>query len=362
MVDVERRGSDQWLITPTMREEFRSKATMAYQLTDGMRLDGMSRWRTEAHAQIESLEKSGSVTTEWAAHLHQEADKWSADIGFGNKTRDVISSELATLEETTCPSTGSHRTSGVGLEDLFLVHETAYPPQFDESGNVLLRPVGDYNERYPRTSLHFAVNHVVEGHMWRQGDGAQHAIVVRLQDVLDQNPGSLDCLYTIDSYLSPMPGEPLVLPAAAVRTINYADIARTAGPTTTDDGTQDAKATAVHNAMTTIQRTLTGDPEATVLRFPGGVHYSSSSADRRLAELADELGVTTGVHQNHASSIFEAVPLMEEATADYIHQFSPTAKQLSQLSDGARARMMTHGRWRGPVARVVRDPNENSFV
>ena len=362
MVDVERRGSDQWLITPTMREEFRSKATMAYQLTDGMRLDAMSRWRTEAHAQIESLEKSGSVSTEWAAHLHQEADKWSADIGFGNKTRDVISSELSTLTETTCPSTGSHRTSGVGLEDLFLVHETAYPPQFDESGNVLLRPTGDYDERAPRTSIHFAVNHVVEGHMWRQGDGAQHAIVVRLQDVLDQNPGSLDCLYTIDSLLSPMPGEPLVLPAAAVRTINYADIKSSQGSATSDGSIQDAKATAVHNAMTTIQRTLTGDPEATVLSFPGGMHYSSSSADRRLAELADELGVVSGLHQNLASSVFERVAPMGEATVEAIHQFSPSAAQLADLSDGARARMMTQGRWRGPEARVVRDPNENSFI
>jgi hypothetical protein len=362
MVDVERRGSDQWLITPTMREEYRSKGVMAYQLNDGMRLDGMSRWRTEAHAQIESLQKSGSVTSEWAAHLHQEAEKWSADIGFGNKTRDVISSELSTLEETTAPSTGSHRTSGVGLEDLFLVHETAYPPQFDDEGNVLLRPTGDYNERYPRTSLHFAVNHVVEGHMWRQGDGAQHAIVVRLQDVLDQNPGTLDCLYTIDSYLSPMPGDALVLPAAAVRTINYSDIMGNAGSSSADEAVQAVKATAVHEAMNTIQRSLTGDPDATVLRFPGGTHYSSSSADRRLAELADELGATTGLHQNHASSRFERVPPMDESGAHDIYQFSPSAADLANLSDGARARMMTHGRWRGPESRIVRDPNEDSFV
>jgi hypothetical protein len=362
MVDVERRGSNQWLITPTMREEYRSNGTMAYQLNDGMRLDGMSRWRTEAHEKIEALENQGSVNAEWATHLHREAEKWSADIGFGNRIRDGISSELSTLEETTAPSTGSHRTSGVGLDDLFLVHETAYPPQFDADGNVLLRPTGDYNERYPRTSLHFAVNHVVEGHMWRQGDGAQHAIVVRLQDVLDQNPGTLDCLYTIDSYLSPMPGEALVLPAAAVRTISYSDIMAAVGPSTADESVQEVKATAVHDAMTTIQRSLTGDPDARVLRFPGGTHYSSSSADRRLAELADELGVTTGIHQNHASSRFERVSPMDESGAHDIHQFSPSAAELAHLSNGARARMMTHGRWRGPEARVVRDPNEDSFI
>jgi hypothetical protein len=360
MVDVERFGAAQWLITPTMREEYRTKGIMAYQLNDEMRLDGMSRWRAGALEQIASLEQTGSVTPEWAAHLRQEAEKWSSDVGFGNKVRDVISSEISTLEQTTAPGAGSHRTSEIGLGDLYLVHETAYPPQFDDAGNVLLRPTGDYNERYPRTSLHFAVNHVVEGHMWRQGDGAQHAIVVRLQDVVDQNPGTLDCLYTIDSYLSPMAGEPLVLPSSAVRTIDYAKVSATTGAT--GDAMQEAKATAVHEAMTTIQRAVTGDPEASVLRFPGGMHYSSASADRRLAELAEELGATTGLHQNHVSSRFERVEPMADSAAFDISQFSLRASELAQLSDGARTRMMTHGRWRGSSSRIVRDPNENSFV
>jgi hypothetical protein len=159
-----------------------------------------------------------------------------------------------------------------------------------------------------------------------------------------------------------MPGDALVLPAAAVRTINYSDIMGNAGSSSADEAVQAVKATAVHEAMNTIQRSLTGDPDATVLRFPGGTHYSSSSADRRLAELADELGATTGLHQNHASSRFERVPPMDESGAHDIYQFSPSAADLANLSDGARARMMTHGRWRGPESRIVRDPNEDSFV
>ena len=358
MVNVQRRASQQWSVTPRMREEYKATHPNSYTLIEPMVTQATTAWRDEQLTRIASMAVNGEITPEWAEHLTAEAEKWSAERGFGTKYRDTVAGELEALKATTTPTYG-YRTAEMGLDEMYFVHETEYAPQYDEAGNVVLRPAGDFNERYQRSSVHFSVNHTAEGHMFRQGDTAKHVIVVRAKELIEANPGALDCLYAIDSHLSPMPGEPLMLPANAVRTLDYASIE---GAESGDGSArQETRTSRVFEVMTELQRELTGDPEARLIQFAGGPHYSTPNVDQRLYELADELGVASGIHQNLASSRIERVAPLEEMTHQTMDQTAFSVEELATMNHGARARMMTHGRWVG-VGSVRAESDEDSIV
>ena len=111
-----------------------------------------------------------------------------------------------------------------------------------------------------------------------------------------------------------------------------------------------------------IDVSLTGDGDRFISAFPAISHYSSSPVDSRLGELARGLGVSTGTHQDQASSKFERIEPFEEMSHSSIHDYTFSVEDLADLSYASRARMMTHGRWPGVKASIVTDPNEESFV
>lgn len=357
MINVTKRVSEGWALTERMRAEFKAAGNMAYSFDEPMRDAALDSWRHTQLARIDGMLARGEITQEWAEHLSKEAEKWSAPTGYGTEYRDKVAGEINQLKETSTPSYG-FRTANLGLDEMYFVHETAYAPQIDEQGNVLLRPTGDYSEEYERTTVHFSVNHTAQGHMFRQGDDARYVIIVRAKEMLEANPDSLDCLYAIDSSLSPMPGEPLVLPAGAVRTIDYATVESAHAESSTTR--EEARTSRVVSEMNAMQRALTGDEEARVMQFAGGSHYSTSNVDHRLREIAAQLGVTSSLHQNLPSSRYERVPLWGEHSASSLYADAFSVEELATMSRGARARMMTHGRWLGVGSEMVRD--ESSIV
>lgn len=360
MVDLIKYPDVRAGITPRMKEDLVATGYMSYKIKDSMQADALATWRDEQMGRVFQELVRGNITPEWASHLREEVIKWSSETGWGNKYRDTVAQAIHNTSETFDSQTGGLRTADLGTEHLYLVHETAYEPQRDEEGNVCLRPTGDFNERYPRSSIHFTVNHTAAGHMFRQGDDAKHAVVVRLSDVLERNPQSLDSLYAIDTYLSPMPGEALVLPAHATRVIDLDSVSGSASESDTER--QASRTRRVFKEINDIHSSLTGDQNASIPVFPSGTHYSSSQVDSRLRELASHLGATTGIHQNHSSSRFEKIPPLDELSHFSFHDTSFSAGDLADLSPAARARMMTHGRWPGVSARPVKDPNEDSIV
>jgi len=118
----------------------------------------------------------------------------------------------------------------MGIDDIFIVHQTSYEPEIDEDGNTVLRPTGDFeqnhleqdkpsedqsgiNPHYDRSTIHFATNAVVSGHGARPTpSGKTYAIIVPLRDVLDANPGALENLLVVDTWFSPPIGEGLKIP------------------------------------------------------------------------------------------------------------------------------------------------------
>jgi len=205
----------------------------------------------------------------------------------------------------------------MGIDDMFLVHQTDYAPTFDANGNIILKPTGDYAPidpatgkptidkisgkpvaNYDRDNLHFTINHLVEGHMWRNSPtGNSYTIVVPLRDVLDANPGSLDNLYAIDTFLTPKPGEGLVIPMRSGRVV------------------QGAGAEVSNNVLQALQevgKLHNQLPEYQTRNILGGSHYANTEhIDDRIRQIAlqelekeypEYVGGVSGVtHSNHPS-------------------------------------------------------------
>lgn len=109
------------------------------------------------------------------------------------------------------------------IDDLFLVHETAYAPPTNQAGDVVLSPASEFGP-YGRDTVHFALNHVVtqnEGRIF-SGDN-RYIVIVPLRDALDANPGSLDNLLWGDTFLTPKPGRGLTLPGRSVKVLTNPD-------------------------------------------------------------------------------------------------------------------------------------------
>jgi hypothetical protein len=193
----------------------------------------------------------------------------------------------------------------ITLDDVFVVHETSYPIVRNENGDVILRPVEDHDPRWRRGTIHFTLNHVVEGHMWRTGEGAQRAIIARLSDVINANPGALEVLYAIDTYFTPEIGKALVLPNASV--VEYGE------------GIDRTRAT--WDVMNNLGCTR---------YFAPGMHYSSDQANFWCYLWAHKLGVMSGLHGNMGHSFAERLTT------------SVPMSWVAEMGRNARIRLVSH--------------------
>lgn len=185
----------------------------------------------------------------------------------------------------------------LGIDDMFLVHQTDYAPTFDANGNIILKPTGDYAlidpatgkpmidkvsgkpvANYDRDNVHFTINHLVEGHMWRNSPtSGSNVIIVPLRDVLNANPGSLDNLYAIDTFLTPKPGQGLVIPMQKGKVLYQGQSA--AGEFENDIATALSEIGKLHNQ----------NPEYQTKIILGGQHYANTEyIDERISQLGLE--------------------------------------------------------------------------
>ncbi len=80
--------------------------------------------------------------------------------------------------------------------ELYAVHATNYAPE----GNVIRTRLHADRGRYPRDTLHWSLNHVVEDHMYGSWLGRGYFIIVPLQDLADANPGRAMGGTTVDFF------------------------------------------------------------------------------------------------------------------------------------------------------------------
>ena len=223
------------------------------------------------------------------------------------------------------------KVDNLKIDELFLVHETSYEPKYDDSGSLILHPLSHYEQKdkdgnkilnddgtdykVERGTIHFALNHLVAGNLGRGevGEGS-HIIIIPLSDILKANPGSLDNLYAVDTFLTPPPGEPLKLPKDKLKIVRGGEKSR-------DE----------------VESTLKEMGARSI--FAGGGHYSTTGVDTAVSNFAADMGVESGLHQNLPHSKYE---LMEKGSEMYIG-----VRELASMSTNAQMRIADNERFTG---------------
>jgi len=221
----------------------------------------------------------------------------------------------------------SARAFGAKKEDLFFVHAVPakFEPEEDEAGNVIIRPLGDHELKkvdgtpgeHHRGTIHFAVNHYVDGHEERTG-GASTVIIVPMTEMIDSNPDSLENLYPIDSWMVPPPGSGLKVPKGKFK------IVKTNG----DNGDQKI----VDDAL--VEMGMKHPIE------PGRLETNTRGAAKALNDIAAELGATSGIHNGASvSSMYEGV------TFDNGYPLYISLEEISRISPNGSIRIADGDRW-----------------
>lgn len=217
----------------------------------------------------------------------------------------------------------------LSIDDLYLVHETKYEPEFDEDGNLMLRPLGDWvlknldgqDATYDRETIHFAMNHLAGGHLMRQRNDEgenRYIIVSKLSDVLEMNPGSIDALNPVDVGLVPPPNEPLRLPKKSIKVLENPD-------------TEDVDSL--------VSQTL---------REMGAKHiftageYGNKTETSAILKIASELGANVELHANTPSGSIEQIDKGTNLSGSFIG-----ANWLGEMSENSIARLGNNSKWHG---------------
>jgi len=205
-----------------------------------------------------------------------------------------------------------------GIKPLFWVHEKKYPFTLNKNGDMELRPTSHFQtdfkgstmniwkdgvetsdiyrtptgapmisagtKDYVRDTIHGVINHSVMGHGQRENviDG-MNVLVANLEEVIKANPGAIESLNTIDTFFTPRPGMPLIIPKGTFKLI----------PKTKNIGAD------INDFMDTwINGEITGKDYG----FQGGDHGSFNDAHAHyVAKIAEGLKISASNHFNSPS-------------------------------------------------------------
>jgi hypothetical protein len=240
-------------------------------------------------------------------------------------------------------SDGKSQNRVLETKDLFAVHQTSYKPTIDENGNLILRPLEDFGDgrpdgatgpkRFHRSSVHFSLNHLVQGHLERQSPtNESYAIITGVDSIMENNPDSLDNLFGVDTIFTPKPGEGLVMPLGTYRVVrlpsradigieewepasgsifNMTEEERLRGMRETRQF-QEAQQQII-NEMLQEMGNATNGPDYKTKEFPGGMHGTTYELDKRIRYIASLLGARSTAHVNLPSFKFEKTTVFDDS-------------------------------------------------
>ena len=116
--------------------------------------------------------------------------------------------------------------------DSRLIHQTSHKPTIDEDGYLVLRPLEDFRQKardgseltVNRTTTHWAINHLAEGHMFRtETQGKSYIVIAPLGSLIEQNPNSLDNLSVVDTAITPPPGDGIRMAPGTFKVIEVSE-------------------------------------------------------------------------------------------------------------------------------------------
>lgn len=256
-----------------------------------------------ARTAVQSMSTPGSSDVEALlyAGVNGDEESMSRFEQLAENGKELIEKARQQLKESSAPSDYdkmlvNRRFAQTGgepkPEDLFMVRQVQFTPEYDENGNLTMYPAGNYDiedngttVRYPRSTVHFTLNHPVEQHaMWQPGEN-DYIVVTPFTEFMSANPDSIDNLYAIDTFATPKPGQPLTLPKGSFKVIKA-------------DKDAEQRKKDVAEAIKEMGGTYA---------FRGGSHFSDEEGtDRGVQMIAEELGLNPGmIHASHATGMYE---------------------------------------------------------
>jgi hypothetical protein len=228
----------------------------------------------------------------------------------------------------------------IGIDDLYLVHETEYDPPLDADGNIVLKPLSAYEltsdsgekVTVQRHTIHFALNHMAGGHIARQQKPGSNVIVVRLRDVLENNPDSVDSLFPVDTVLTPKPGGGIKMPKGSFQVVK-----------TTEDGDSN-------------------DMVRTALKELGAKHFfqpgefsSSPGTESAVRRIAKDQGFYYQIHSNMPHSFMEMNASGTEEQLGRLSTFELWPEELARMSKNAQKSVGISDKFTGTRNMMVDD-------
>lgn len=223
--------------------------------------------------------------------------------------------------------------NNLSIDDLYVVHETNYEPQVDENGDISIAPRSNFEEtaksgkkvRVPRHTIHFALNHLVGGHMFRQRSENDTTILIApLSQVLKDNPDSLDNLYAIDTILTPKPGEGIKMKSGTFRRIKG---------TSNKDATEEA-----------VRQQLV-EMGATKIFTAESAESSNEAQDLAIRKIANQLKTSSGLHANIPSGQLERYLIRQAGSGDNAKVSGLSPDLVAGMSKNYRQRLGDSNFW-----------------
>lgn len=276
--------------------------------------------------------------------LATEGRRKTEELAEGVKKRDLERRPIPERRERAARDNPG--MENLTLDDVLLVHEVIFDPEYDEEGNILMRPNGDWVQAATdeemeyvsgRQTIHFSLNHPVTGHMQRPGfDGKRRFLIVsNAGPAIKRNQGSLDNFASVDTWFTPRPNEPLVLPKETTRVIEIPE-----GATAYD----------VERLFRDGIKGMGKDPtrpetdDQIPLIVEGGEHGSRTAGfDSMVSYLAGQMDVTDTAHFEHGHMWSEQAHSAMNNTPQTLFRYN----YLHLGSDNNRVRRVAHGHYSG---------------
>lgn len=98
------------------------------------------------------------------------------------------------------------------INNYLAIHATRYlPPAHKDGAHYIPSTAMVRDDGYPRSTVHFALNHIVEGHIGGNWSGMKYVIMTPFNDLMQDNGAPAE-LSMVDTYFSVNPDKGIILP------------------------------------------------------------------------------------------------------------------------------------------------------
>lgn len=189
--------------------EYDDEALLVIDMVTALNAVGLKRNDTEEA----KLHPPMGETVVLAAFMGDESAQSLAKQAVGLQEEKELAKEERIRDEIVEYAEQLEAVEAFRPEDLVVVHATNYAPEASEDG-FTVQTTHD-GRGFPRPTIHTAINHKVESHVFGSWDNKDHVLIAGFDKMLDVD-GSPNSINGADTWWARNPGERLTFPGATL--------------------------------------------------------------------------------------------------------------------------------------------------